>query len=244
MISCIEWIPRNVADPNPKRYELSKAERELIEQDASKQQEEDEDNDMENQEEDGMMNGTPVATEKVSVPEEVEKTLTATEIIAQQKIDPSSLPKELRMDEYSDDENDDEYSDDDDGTNNGQSGKSGSSVINRQSIGDLLIGNDDVGMTGIDEHGKVEDHVEVDSDEEFDDDDNLNDIPDTREYAPTDLKGLEAMSFGGYAGMKEFEQAGNEDDDSDIEDTNLKPDDALVIVAKTEEVSLEELHSH
>ncbi len=240
MISCIEWIPRNVADPNPKRYELSKAERELIEQDASKQQEEDEDNDMENQEEDGMMNGTPVATEKVSVPEEVEKTLTATEIIAQQKIDPSSLPKELRMDEYSDDENDD----DDDGTNNGQSGKSGSSVINRQSIGDLLIGNDDVGMTGIDEHGKVEDHVEVDSDEEFDDDDNLNDIPDTREYAPTDLKGLEAMSFGGYAGMKEFEQAGNEDDDSDIEDTNLKPDDALVIVAKTEEVSLEELHSH
>ena len=230
MISCIEWIPRNVADPKPKRYELSKAERELLEQDviadADDAQEEEDNDDVQT---------SPVtyndisSTDKVHVPIDVEKTLTATEIIAQQKIDPSSLPKELRMDEYSDDENDEN-----DANNNRKGIGAG--------IGDLLIGNDDTEMIGIDENGKVEDHIEHDKDsddDEFDDDDDLHDIPDTREYIPTDLKGLEAMSFGGYAGIKEFEGADNEDDDSDIEDTNLKPDDALVIVAKTEEVSFE-----
>ncbi len=231
MISCIEWIPRNVADPKPKRYELSKAERELLAQDAAAEQiqmEQEEDDDVDH---DGNMNvdakndnGQHVP--KVSAPSEGtgagEKKLTATEIIASQQIDPSALPKEFRMDEYSDDEND----------NNNSSNPA-------SNIGDLLIGNDEAGMMGIDEHGNVEDHVEDESEDgnEFDDDDDLNDVPDTREYAPTDLKGLEAMSFGGYAGMKEFEEAVNEDDDSDVEDTNLKSDDALVIVAKTEEVS-------
>lgn len=229
MISCIEWIPRNVADPKPKRYELSKAERELLAQDAAADEMESENNNSEGDDGDDMKldDNTNDTEPKVSVPKEEGKTLTATEIIASQKIDPASLPKELRMDDYSDDENDD------DGNGNDGTASGG----NRQNIGDLLIGNDDAGMMGIDEDGKVEDHVEDDSDNELDDDDDLNDVPDTREYIPTDLKGLEAMSFGGYAGMKEFEEAGNEDDDSDIEDTNLKPDDALVMVAKTEEVS-------
>ena len=31
MISSIEWIPAGIADPNPKKYELSSTEQELIE---------------------------------------------------------------------------------------------------------------------------------------------------------------------------------------------------------------------
>ena len=234
MISCIEWIPRNVADPKPKRYELSKAERELLAQDAiatmaneNNPEGDDEMNVDTDGDHDESQERLNESKDKVSVPKEEEKTLTAAEIIASQKIDPASLPKELRMDEYSDDENDD-----------GENGKDRTASGSKsQNIGDLLIGNDDAGMMGIDQDGKVEDEVEDDSDNELDDDDDLNDVPDTREYIPTDLKGLEAMSFGGYAGMKEFEEAANEDDDSDIEDTNLKPDDALVMVAKTEQVS-------
>lgn len=235
MISCIEWIPRNVADPNPKRYELSKAERELLAQgennndDDNEEQVNIEDNDNNDDANDEAINSDGNSSSNdlddiVQIPEQG-KPLTATEIIASQQIDPSSLPKELRMDEYSDDEE-----------NNGDS-------PSKSDIGNILIGNDDAGIMGIDEDGQVEDiDIEGDSDDEYDDDDDgddLDDVPDTREYMPTDVKGLEAMSFGGYSGMNEFEEGmddGDDDNDSDVEDTNLKPDDALVIVAKTEEV--------
>ena len=32
MISCVEWVPEGAADPNPKRFELSKAEMEMLEE--------------------------------------------------------------------------------------------------------------------------------------------------------------------------------------------------------------------
>ena len=218
MISCIHWIPKNVADPNPKRYELSKAERELLAQEQNGElnaEEQPQDDDSDSDVDDNMNTNNEV--EQVQVPKEGKK-LTATEIIAAQKIDPSTLPKELRMDEYSDDEEE---------TGNGNNG-------NNNDVGDILIGRDnDAGMMGIDEDGKVED---IDIEEDSEDDDDFEDIPDTREYAPTDVKGLEAMNFGGYTGMNEFEDGEDSDDDSDIEDTNLKPDDALLLVAKTEEV--------
>jgi hypothetical protein len=225
MISCIEWIPRNVADPNPKRYELSKAERELLEQGEREEHDNNEEEDF-NDDNSDMIDDIA----QVQVPEEgnPSSSLTATQIIASQKIDPSSLPKELRMDEYSDDD------EENDGHHNHK----------QSNIGDLLIGNEDFGTMGIDEDGKVED-IDIgggggsdDNDGDYDeeDDDDLADVPDTREYVPTDIKGLEAMNFGGYTGMNDFEEGDEVDDDSDVEDTNLKPDDALIIVAKTEEV--------
>lgn len=149
----------------------------------------------------------------------------ATELIAERKIDPSTLPPELRMDDYSEDE---------DGSDGNGAGKG-------QDIGNLLIGNADAGL-GIDEHGKVEDDAhqyDNDNDVESDDDDddmNMGDIPDTREYMSTDVKGLEAMNFGGYDGGANLELEVDDDDvGSDVEDTNLRADDALIVVAKTEE---------
>ena len=234
MISCIEWIPRNVADPNPKRYELSKAERELLAQEKNGMQQD--------QDDDEVLSDDDDATAAAAVTDYNEdndmkplqtppegRPLTATEIIASQQIDPSSLPKELRMDEYSDEEGEDKGKG---GTRSKKGGNKG--------IGQLLIGNVDAQAMGIDENGKVEDidiDANSDSDDDEDDDyDDLADIPDTREYMPTDVKGLEAMNFGGYSGINEFEEGNDYDEDSDVDDTNLKPDDALIIVAKTEEV--------
>lgn len=224
MISCMHWIPKNVADPNPKRYELSKAEREMLAREQNnevnvEQQPLDDDSDSEDDNMNTITNKND-DTDKVQVPKEG-KSLTATELIAQQKIDPSTLPKELRMDEYSDDE---------------EEGGNENNYGNDNDIGDILIGRGNEAETmGIDEDGKVED-IDIDEDSgDSEDDEDFEDIPDTREYTPTDVKGLEAMNFGGYTGMNGFEDGEDSDNDSDIDDTNLKPDDALLLVAKTEE---------
>ena len=201
MISCIEWIPKGVADPNPKRYELSKAEKELLDQDVHEDADVDEDANIESEEE-GMDEGE----EKDSAADSNGRS--AAEIIASQHVDPSSLPAELRMDDYSDDEDDDAKAKD---------------------IGNLLIANEAGTGLGIDENGNVEDEHDSDSDEE----DSFDDVPDTREFMESDVKGLEAMSFGGYTGQAEFDI--EDDEDSDVDDTNLRPNDALVVVAKTQE---------
>lgn len=202
MISCIEWIPKGVADPNPKRYELSKAEQELLDEEVDDVEDNNiNEEDVEEDEEEEMGDAT-------------KKAASAASIIAANKIDPSSLPPELRMDEYSDDEDE--------------------SNVRSRDIGQLLIGNDSTGL-GIDENGNVEDIYEDNDDMESDeDDDDLADVPDTREFMESDVKGLEAMNFGGYTGTGDYEDD-DQDDDSDLDDTNLRPDDALVIVAKTEE---------
>lgn len=207
MISCIEWIPKGVADPNPKRYELSKAERELLENDVQEGNEEivTDEEEMDHEENQESNNNS------LSVPKEK----SAAEIIASQPVDPSSLPADLRMDDYSDDDGDEE--------------------AKQRDIGSLLIGNEDTGL-GIDEDGNIEDDaVEKDSEDEDDDDDDFDDVPDTREYTPSDVKGLEAMSFAGYTGQADFEIEDDGQEDSDVEDTNLRPDDALVVVARIQE---------
>ncbi len=251
MISCLEWIPRNVADPNPKRYELSKAERELLAQDNEAQEEgegqqneeghDDTDDDHDDDDDDVDVDDGHGNSDNIQANEQNEngpKSLSASEVIAMNQIDPSTLPKDLRMDEYSDDED----------VNDGGDPTSKNTHGNDADIGDILIGRDGDSdasgmLLGTNEDEKVEEggEREVNMREESDDDDDedyddLGDIPDTREYLPTDIKGLEAMNFGGYNGIADFEEGENDDDDSDVEDTNLKPDDALVIVAKTEEV--------
>jgi periodic tryptophan protein 1 len=213
MISCIEWIPKGVADPNPKRYELSKAERELLEQNEENDSEEvgSDEEDMESEEE-----------EDDAAPENTKVETPAADLIASQPVDPSSLPADLRMDDYSDDEDD---------------------TAREKDIGSLLIANEANTGLGIDEDGNVEDEVEEDVDQDSDQDseddededfDDMDDIPDTREFMASDVKGLEAMSFAGYSGQPEF-NIEEDDDDSDVDDTNLQPNDALIIVAKTQE---------
>ena len=92
-------------------------------------------------------------------------------------------------------------------------------------------------VTNIDEEKDVMDMNEDDDDDDDDDfdEDDFGPIEDTREYMPVDVEGLEAMGLANSSGPMYFGEDG-EDDDSDVEDTNLSPDDALVVVAKTEEV--------
>lgn len=100
------------------------------------------------------------------------------------------------------------------------------------------------------------------SDSEGDDD--LADVPDTREYTPLDLEGLQAMGIGGKfpgigkGGSGEDERYTLEDlqnmtmnnnellddydedddveeDENDIDDVRIRDEDALILVAKTEE---------
>src|SRR5210317_2226983 len=94
MIAAIEWIPAGRANPNPSKYEYSRAEQEFLEKVqaggdelATENDDDDEwkdvDDDEEEQEEQ--------EEEEVEVP----------------KVDPESLPKDLRMDDYSDDDEED-----------------------------------------------------------------------------------------------------------------------------------------
>lgn len=92
---------------------------------------------------------------------------------------------------------------------------------------------------------------EYDSDSDIDDDD-LHDIPDTREYMPLDVQGLQSLGIGG--GNEKYTMADlknmtdndvydddldeDEDDEDYLDDVRIREGDALVVVAKTEDVSL------
>lgn len=216
MISCLAWIPKGVADPKPKRYEMSQIEMEIMEQQTRWQAEalsnDNEQND-ENDEED----------ETVSNPQKSK--------IILPKIDPSSLPEDLRMEEYTDDEDEDEA----------QSGAM---------LGQMLVGNDSEMIVTEDERGikiaedsdddddQVDDEIHPDSDnsdgEDDAEDDDFEDIPDTREFIPIDVEGLQAMGIS-QSGFDDDDDDDNNDDDSDVDDHNLRADDAIVVVAKTED---------
>jgi periodic tryptophan protein 1 len=106
------------------------------------------------------------------------------------------------------------------------------------------------------------DNEKNDDDEEFDDsdddgdDDDLEDAPDTREYMPLDVEGLQSLGIGGTGGggrkkeggytmedlqnmtMNNADEDDDEDDDDDqedVDDIQLRDTDALLVVAKTEE---------
>jgi len=212
MISAIEWVPQGAADPNPKRYELSKAEMEMLEaqanMDADLAEGGQDDSSDDGSDADGA-NGTADGSSKVKL----------------EPIDMSTLPADLRMDEYSDDDDDDEA-------------KAGGRV------GNLLIGKETELMgTHLDEDEMpVEDIEEEEEDDDDDDDahdddsdDDLADVPDTREFMPIDVEGLQAMGLSAAGLGGALNEEGDDDDASDLEDTNLRPDDAILVVAKTEE---------
>ena len=67
-----------------------------------------------------------------------------------------------------------------------------------------------------------------------------DDVPDTREYEPINVEGLESMGFHQVGSNAPMYMDGDEefdDDDSDADDVRLNENDAIVVVAKTEEVS-------
>lgn len=208
MISSIEWVPKGVADPTPKKYELSPAEMELLEKQAE-------------------LEAALHSEEELHDKSNHEKEQTASNTISDKlpKIDPNTLPPELRMDEYTDDEDDNKAS-------------------RGLALGKLLLGNEsEILGSRSDEEEVPDDHMNDDENDiesdgsENDDEDNLEDVPDTREYMPVDVEGLQAMGIAhsGLSNFNEEEDDDDDDDDSDALDVNLSEDDAILVVAKTED---------
>lgn len=124
MISAIEWIPVGRANPNPSKYEYSRAERDFLTQLVAARQHEGEDADAPTTKKDG---GDDTAgsnnddewedvddeEEEEEEDEETGKNAAKTKTGKLPNVDPNSLPADLRMDEYSDDDDDDENNDGD-----------------------------------------------------------------------------------------------------------------------------------
>ena len=96
MIAAVAWIPAGVAAETPTKYEYSKAEQEFLERVA-------------NADGNGNVDDATTNTDDANeddgdgVWEDVDEESNA---VVVPKVDPSSLPADLRMDDYSDDEGD------------------------------------------------------------------------------------------------------------------------------------------
>eukprot|EP00546_Thalassionema_frauenfeldii_P010707 CAMPEP_0178921676 /NCGR_PEP_ID=MMETSP0786-20121207/15701_1 /TAXON_ID=186022 /ORGANISM="Thalassionema frauenfeldii, Strain CCMP 1798" /LENGTH=612 /DNA_ID=CAMNT_0020595897 /DNA_START=133 /DNA_END=1971 /DNA_ORIENTATION=- len=208
MISSIEWVPKGVADPTPKKYELSPAEMELLEKQAELE---------------AALHNEEELHDKANHESKQAASNTISDKLP--KIDPSTLPPELRMDEYTDDEEDNKAS-------------------RGLALGKLLVGNEsEILGSRSDEEEVPDDHMNDDENDiesdgsENDDEDDLEDVADTREYMPVDVEGLQAMGIAhtGISIFNEEEDDDDDDDDSDALDVNLSEDDAILVVAKTED---------
>jgi len=213
MISSIEWVPEGVADPSPKKYEFSKAELDLIQM---------------------MENHTVGESDKgnADVEPEQPKTKSKTKL----PIIENNLPADLRMDEYSSDEEDNDAArgaaigsllvEDYVESESGVDGKGGKEELQNEGDDDAMENDGD----------SVEDDDETVDSNDDDSDDDLVDVPDTREYMPVDLEGLNAMGFS-HVGTNAPAYLGEDDEDegSDAEDVQLRSSDSIMVVAKTEE---------
>lgn len=234
MISSIHWVPAGVSAPIPKKYELSTAERELIEL----------------MEQHGNIDGTTTMADATgttngnSKDKKNKKKKGTMKISTEGRADTSHLPDDLRMDDYSSDEDEEE-----------QNIAVGELLLEGESS-PMPVVEDDVAVIPDSENNNKDkdddknamddgDDDNDDSSDEYDSDDDLADVPDTREYVPIDVEGLKAMGLsqvgmsgggGGYMG-DDYDGAAEGDDYSDIEDVKISVDDAVVVVAKTEDVS-------
>jgi hypothetical protein len=215
MISSIAWVPAGVADPNPKRYEMSSTEQELIRM----MQEKGSIDAGEKKNSKGMM-----AVKKAQAP-----------IV-------HALPDDLRMDDYS--------SDEDEGVALGNLLADKTLPIPDEMVPEEEDEEEESEDEGEDQEeemkdGKTDAHDDGDmvSDGESDDDDfdDLDDVPDTREFDPVDVEGLEAMGLSHVStangAMYMDDLDGGESENSETDDVRLTSNDAVVVVAKTEEVS-------
>jgi hypothetical protein len=243
MISSIAWVPAGVAAAVPRKYEMSAAERELVRlmekqggllpPDGADSGDDSDDNEKADRDA-SRRKSSKESKGEVNAPSG-----------ASNKSNP--LPADLRMDEYSSDDEDDDD-------------------CRGYAAGQLLVGShddDDQGEEGMEEAESIGDDADSDSNDSqrnevgrknrknddddegsessSDDDDDLEDVPDTREYVPVDVEGLAAMGLnqiGGVGGGMDFDDddGDNDDDASDLEDVRISEDDAIVLVAKTEDV--------
>jgi hypothetical protein len=205
MISSVVWVPAGVADPNPKRYEMSAKELELLRLMEERQQQ------------GGSANEESYSPKKIRGGLKIK--MAASPVV--------SLPADLRMDEYSSDEDE---------------GKELARIIGMQSVvvpeGEEEDDDDDDNQKG-ENDGKHKEDMDGDEDSEGDASDDLADVPDTREFEPIDVEGLQAMGLNQIGNsVMHMEGLGDEDDDeSEAENVRIADTDAIVLVAKTDEVS-------
>ena len=99
MIAAIEWIPAGRANPTPSKYEYSRAEQAFLEKvQAGEHEENEEENEEENDDDDDDEEWEDV------VDEESEEQQQQQQQVEVPSVDPESLPADLRMDDYSDDD--------------------------------------------------------------------------------------------------------------------------------------------
>jgi hypothetical protein len=203
MISSIVWVPAGVADPSPKRYEMNAQELEILQL---------------LQEQEGQGGGDKpkhmrggLEVKALSSPPRASPAI------------PNTLPADLRMDEYS--------SDEDEGAAVGKLMLGQSSMLHQE------VDDDDDDDDASNPARRGDDHDSNDDDSESEDD--LEDVPDTREFEPVDLEGLQSMGLNqiGNSAMH-MDGLGEEDEGSEAENVELTKDDAIILVAKTEDVSV------
>jgi hypothetical protein len=95
MISCLTWVPRGAADPRPKKYELSPAELNMLKIQAREEAGEGGEDDDED------IDDVEGSSDEEEGEEGVHTKATSSELPT---VDISTLPDDLRMDEYSDDD--------------------------------------------------------------------------------------------------------------------------------------------
>lgn len=205
MISCIEWVPKGAADPSPKRYEMSPAELAMLQEQAELEANLKEEGD--NTDDD-----SNCGSEKGGF----------------KKIDPSSLPADLRMDEYSSDEDEAQIG-------NLLIGKSSEILGTRTGEDGLLVNDSDDEKDEVESFPLEDGNDSDDSSDDDDDDDDLPPLEDSREYTPIDVEGLQAMGLEHSKNGPMYFADEDDDENSEKEDTDLSPDDALIVIAKTEE---------
>lgn len=209
MISSIAWVPAGVADPAPKRYEMSSTEQELVQ----------------------------MLQDKGSLTDKPKKGSMAVKMPDAPPVVENNLPADLRMDEYS--------SDEDEGVALGNLLADKSLPITEDMVPESEDEDEEEEAESDEEKAKgandaIDSDDVVSEEEDSDDDDDLADVPDTREYTPIDVEGLQAMGLSHVStnGAMNLNDLGDgEDDGSEAEDVRLTADDALIVVAKTEDVS-------
>ena len=223
MISALSFVPAGVADKNPKRYELSTTERELLaamEEQEEEQQQQSGEASKDNANPKSAKEKRKRGTFKVNLPDTPPATST------------SDLPADLRMDEYSDDDEDD------------AGGAIGQLLMDQPATmaAEYMAqqeGEEDEDDDDDDNNNKQATLQMADPDSDDDDeDDDLADVPDTREFTPVNVDGLDAMRLYdvGMGAGADMEDMDFDEDDSEAEDVKLSDDDALILVTKTEDV--------
>lgn len=223
MISALSFVPAGVADKNPKRYELSTTERELLaamEEQEEEQQQQSGEASKDNANPKSAKEKRKRGTFKVNLPDTPPATST------------SDLPADLRMDEYSDDDEDD------------AGGAIGQLLMDQPATmaAEYMAqqeGEEDEDDDDDDNNSKQATLQMADPDSDGDDeDDDLADVPDTREFTPVNVDGLDAMRLYdvGMGAGADMEDMDFDEDDSEAEDVKLSDDDALILVTKTEDV--------